>query len=1091
MVWKTLKHTLQIVSAVLAGIALLALVIAWKLSQGPISLPQLTPYILDAVSHNTRGMTVKIKDTVLSWEGWERTLDIKIVGASIFTRDGRRLASVPEASLSLSAQALLKGVVAPSSIELIEPQINLMRHGDGTFAFELGNGMTVRADRAFRLDDFIGKTPDANRPLSFLKKLVVSKATLDYNDRKNQTSLIAPNTSFELERIGETMVMDIGLEVLLGGKPAKVDLNASYNLTTEILDTQANIGTLNVGDLSLLLPELDALKPLQFDLEGKVNAAFDTDWKVRSFFADLKSTKGKIILPEPAKQALTIDTMALRAAYEDLDGKLRIQEAMLALPVGTLVKLPQPIEDYIPMEVIRLSGEYDARLDQFQLDELNFDLGEGPTGTLKGTFAGVLNGPDRSTDLVGELLNVNPSNLYRYWPRGLNDNARDWVVSNISDGIVHRAGINLSLSANDKGEITLHHVFGDMEMDGVSVDYLSPMPKVRNASGWAKYDHQSFKITVTSGEVDTIKLKKAQIDIVGLDEYDQRLNLSLTAAGPLRDTLTFIDNKPLGFAKALGIAPKKTSGDAVTDMTMSFLLLNDLDWDGVDVQAKAKGSNIAIKDVMFDEDISKGEIDLVVDKKGMDVEGKIILGSIPADLKWRENFTQNTLFKRRFLLDGVVSEDQRIKELRLDFPPFNNKIIDGPVHVDATITEDWGGIGILEAFADLKGAEIDIPVIHWRKEAEGEGEAYAKVNFNSERLIGVPYFSVSSGDLKASGSIALDAQGKQIQTMQVSRFQAGKTNITNGTILYSPRVGWELDITGESLDLTHVLKNSRQNSESAQLDEEKDTDLPGTFSGRFDRVWLDDEYTLDTVAGALSSDGKIWTQAHLSGVVGGGKPFMIDLSPDGQNRRLKMETGDAGALLRALDMFDDMKGGDLTIEGVINDDAPRRPLVGSIRINDYRITKVPALAKLLSLAALTGVLDSLQGDGIGFSSLVSPFKYDGGVIEFKDGRTNGISLGLTWAGKIYTFAKVADISGTVVPAYGLNSLLGNVPILGNLFSAGEKGGGLFAWTYTVKGNLDDADVSVNPVSALAPGVLRKLFQIGDGDNPPPVAVPAK
>ena len=156
-------------------------------------------------------------------------------------------------------------------------------------------------------------------------------------------------------------------------------------------------------------------------------------------------------------------------------------------------------------------------------------------------------------------------------------------------------------------------------------------------------------------------------------------------------------------------------------------------------------------------------------------------------------------------------------------------------------------------------------------------------------------------------------------------------------------------------------------------------------------------------------------------------------------------------------------------------------MVGTIRVDDYRITKVPALAKVLSLVALTGVLDSLEGEGIGFTSLVSPFKSDSGVIEFKDGRTNGISIGLTWEGKLYTNANVADLKGTIVPAYGLNSLLGNVPILGQLFSGGEKGGGLFAWTYDVTGDLDDAKVSVNPVSALAPGVLRKIFQLGDSN----------
>ncbi len=1077
MVFKALKHTLQIVSAVLAGIALLVLVFAWKLSQGPISLPQLTPYVVEAVSTNTRGMSVKIKDTILSWEGWDRTLDIRILGTTVFTRDGRRLASIPEAALSLSGPAMVKGIVAPKSIELIRPEIHLLRKSDGAFAFEMGDGMSVRADRAFNLEQLIGRREDPNRPLSYIKEIAVDNAEFHYEDKATGATFVAPNTTLSLQRIGETIIFDTGLDVLLNGKSTKLDLNASYNLTTEILDAEAVSHALFVADIANLIPELDDLKALEFSLAGKVNLAMDKAGKVRSFFADLSASEGFLSVPEPALQKLELDALSIRLGYEDFNDRIRIEEFLLALKQGKTLRIPEPLAHDMPMESIRLTGDYEVSTDTLNLEQLSFDMGEGPTGSVTGEIEGIAKGPKRTINIVGELLKVNPSNLHRYWPEGLSVDAREWVVNQLSDGLVHRASINLSAESNEKGEINLNHVFGDMELDGITVDYLPPMPVVKNAKGWAKYDHQSFKITITSGEVDKIKVERAQVDITGLDEYDQRLTVNLVADGPLRDSLEFIDNKPLGFAKALGIEPKKTSGKVKTELDLTFLLLKDISWDGVEVTAKAKGKNISIDDVIFDEDLHKGEIDLVVDKKGMDVEGKIVLGSIPADLKWRENFDRNTMFKRRFLLDGMVNDQQRIKELRLDFPPFNNNIMTGPIHVDATITEKWDGIGLLETFADLQGAKIDIPVINWVKGPEGIGQAYAKVQFNRERVISVPYFSIAAKDLKASGSIGLDQTGSQLQIMRISRFEAGRTRITGGTVLFSPKIGWEVDVHGKSLDLADLLSEIRSKDRSQDEPSNEDTDTLGTFSGRFDKIWLDADHSLQTVAGAVSSDGKIWKEAHLTGVVDGGEAFLIDLSPEGTNRRLKMETKDAGALLRALDLFDDMQGGDLSIEGVLNDDIPRRPLVGSIRVTDYRITEVPALAKILSLVALTGVLDALEGDGIGFTSLVSPFKYDNGVIEFKDGRTNGISIGLTWEGNIYTHANVADMQGTVVPAYGLNALLGNVPILGQLFSAGEKGGGLFAWTYNVTGNLDDPDVGVNPVSALAPGIFRRIFQL--------------
>jgi hypothetical protein len=72
--------------------------------------------------------------------------------------------------------------------------------------------------------------------------------------------------------------------------------------------------------------------------------------------------------------------------------------------------------------------------------------------------------------------------------------------------------------------------------------------------------------------------------------------------------------------------------------------------------------------------------------------------------------------------------------------------------------------------------------------------------------------------------------------------------------------------------------------------------------------------------------------------------------------------------------------------------------------------------------------------------------------------------------------ETADLQGTIVPAYAINSFLGNIPLLGRLFSP-ERGGGLFAVNYSVRGRLADPAVSVNPLSALTPGFLRGVFGI--------------
>ena len=66
----------------------------------------------------------------------------------------------------------------------------------------------------------------------------------------------------------------------------------------------------------------------------------------------------------------------------------------------------------------------------------------------------------------------------------------------------------------------------------------------------------------------------------------------------------------------------------------------------------------------------------------------------------------------------------------------------------------------------------------------------------------------------------------------------------------------------------------------------------------------------------------------------------------------------------------------------------------------------------------------------------------------------------------------------------MNSFLGGLPIIGDLFVS-RQGEGMFAPSYSVRGTFSKARVSLNPVSAFTPGVLRRIFE--NPAEPPPVA----
>jgi uncharacterized protein YhdP len=148
------------------------------------------------------------------------------------------------------------------------------------------------------------------------------------------------------------------------------------------------------------------------------------------------------------------------------------------------------------------------------------------------------------------------------------------------------------------------------------------------------------------------------------------------------------------------------------------------------------------------------------------------------------------------------------------------------------------------------------------------------------------------------------------------------------------------------------------------------------------------------------------------------------------------------------------------------------------------LKKAPIAAKLLSLTSLTGLLDTLSGEGIFFDRIEAEYDYDGKILKSTNTwKAYGSSLGLTANGSIDMINDTLDLEGFIIPSYFMNSLLGRIPLVGKIFS-GESGGGLFAFSYSIKGSLDEPKVSVNPLTAFAPGILRNIFvkPSDNGDN---------
>ena len=158
-----------------------------------------------------------------------------------------------------------------------------------------------------------------------------------------------------------------------------------------------------------------------------------------------------------------------------------------------------------------------------------------------------------------------------------------------------------------------------------------------------------------------------------------------------------------------------------------------------------------------------------------------------------------------------------------------------------------------------------------------------------------------------------------------------------------------------------------------------------------------------------------------------------------------------------------------------------------MKAEDFILSDARTAARILALGSLTSIEKLLASEGIPMSQMIGDVELDRGVLRTDLVRAYGGALGVTAKGHVDFESEKLNVTGTIVPAYSINSILGEIPLLGALF-VGGKGEGVLAMTYNVGGTFSEPQVDINALSALAPGFLRGLLA-GKGDGEKAAATP--
>jgi hypothetical protein len=1020
---RTTLITLELIAVAVAGVSVGVGLLAWRLSTGPLSINFLTPYLERALNVETEDvLSIRIEGTALTWDGWGEPVQIRATGIQAVREDGAARAAIPEMTIRFGFKTLLLGGLAPTSLEVIGLNLRLVRNRDGRFAF--GMDQEAGAAAAFLpglIDTLLGAPKGGAK--NYLSRIVIVDAKLAIVDLVSGQSWRASRTDLSFERDILGLRAKIAVDVDVSGGPAHFDATGIYNRGAGSIEIGVDFAGL---DPSALAPEgesLEALRTIKMPLDGVVTVLMDNSGWVASAEFDLRGKSG--ILDARRLLGAELPIRAFAAHGRVLDGMTRLV-----------------------------------------IDRASLDFG-GPLITLNGDIGG----PGGSGDSrIGVVVRDLPRRDFEtYWPSDVAVNARNWVFANTVGGVVEEltADIRFRRKGPDGGEIELLAVKGGGRFDGTDVTYLGAQPPVRGVGGSFEFDQNGAEFALTGGKIGALALDSAHVLLLDFQGSTQEAKVSGAVRGALGDILALADRDPYRYVHSLGFHVADISGRAAVRFDLAFPLIDDLPLKDVAVRVEAELNNVTWRDALFGVDLADGALRLELGKSHMEIVGTARLGEAPAKVAWTERFAAKAPFRRRMTLSGMFGTEDRAA-LGLDIGGY----VKGPVAADVTMTTWQNGKSRIEADMELTESWLAIPVLGWQKAPALPGRAQVTVEIDGDRPTEISKFSLETADTHAAGRAVFRAGERGLKMLEVA-LRHGKT--TDATVKATRRQdgSYAIEVMGDRFDASDLLDNR------AGAD---DTELPSfTLEARLGAMYFAPDRFIADAAIVAEHDGDDWSFLSLRGTVGDGKALEVDYLPEESGNRLRITAEDAGAALRAVDIVDTVRGGALEVTGARDPADPKAPFAGKITLKDYRLVDAPGLAKLFSLASLQGIGDLLTGaKGIGFTRLSAFYTYADKTIRIRKGRANGSEVGITAKGTIDLANDAVKMRGTLVPAFTLNSLLGNIPLIGPLF-VGEEGSGMFAAVYEVNGPIDDLKMDVNPLAALTPGFLRILFNAFSGD----------
>ena len=635
-------------------------------------------------------------------------------------------------------------------------------------------------------------------------------------------------------------------------------------------------------------------------------------------------------------------------------------------------------------------------------------------------------------------------NLLKIWPKNLMNSTFIWMKEN-STGTLNDVNLEVDFNIQDR-KIQIVDVFGTFECKNIIITYMEGMPEIIDINGTANIENTKVTFDINSGNSNDLNIISGNVDLYDLDTDFEKAKIDLYIQSEnsyLVDYLKLTEIEQDNYNKLQDI-----EGDVNLNLKLDFPLLVDL---------KAEEINY-----LADADIINGYYKLLDDRYGLDsFEIKI---NVMPDIV---NFTgsgnvsgANVNYEGKQILEGVQIVDEIEGKINIESSALVNFV------PQEYFENSSGSLPIRFSFIKKKD--------DFRFEGVGETDQFniestllgKNANFSNGKL----RFIVSPYGEKISGFLDVKTKNIDIEVNTIS----SDLEIKNIEILKFKTPNQDFSLTMKQQDFTEInIQGNTMTMPTIKLDEKSlfdDLDKI-KFNLSLSEIIIGVNKFNSPIIDFKKDENEF---SNLNVRLDGEKDYhKIIIEDVGDKKKFFLETNFAPGLFNIFDLNLKINTGSLKIEGEkINNSKIYK---GNIAGKDFVFLEAPFLANFITLFSLQGLAQKLKDGGIIFESLEGKYEFSNDKLRVVDSLLKGSELGIQFDTVVGFENDYFLTTGSVIPAYTINTLLTKFPIVGDIITAGSPEDGLIGAKFKVEKEDDEYKISYNPISVFVPNLIKNFL----------------